>query len=223
MSGLKHMVITGYTDKEFQDAFEGEPYHVMINPESIKWERAVEYNQQQPPGTSAGSPEYKYTPSEKLSFEIVIDCTGVVDKKRTTMKTEIDALEKIVYTYVSDIHQPNYVTIQWGSYLFKGVLSSMDTSYTYFKPNGDPLRAKMSLSFAQYVAPTEVEKKDKPNSPDLSHLVVVKEGDSLPQLCNKIWKDPTYYTQVAAYNGLNKFRHLKGGEGLIFPPIIPTA
>lgn len=218
------MRITGYSDEEFQVPFKGKPYVVMMNPESIKWQRSVEYNDKQAPDTSAPSQKYKSTPSDKLNFEIVIDCTGLVNNKRTDMSAEIEALENIVYTYQGKIHRPNFVKIQWGkNMLFKGVLVSMDISYTYFRPDGSPLRAKVSLGFSQYISPSTLEKLDQKESPDVSHLVNVADGESLPQLCKRIWDDETYYVQVAKFNGLNKFRHLKGGTQLIFPPLIPIS
>ncbi|HPF10825.1 MAG TPA: hypothetical protein PKW08_05195 [Flavobacteriaceae bacterium] len=223
-SGLQLMRITGYSDEEFQVPFKGKPYVVMMNPESIKWQRSVEYNDKQAPDTSAPSQKYKSTPSDKLNFEIVIDCTGLVNNKRTDMSAEIEALENIVYTYQGKIHRPNFVKIQWGkNMLFKGVLVSMDISYTYFRPDGSPLRAKVSLGFSQYISPSTLEKLDQKESPDVSHLVNVADGESLPQLCKRIWDDETYYVQVAKFNGLNKFRHLKGGTQLIFPPLIPIS
>ena len=140
------------------------------------------------------------------------------------MSAEIEALENIVYTYQGKIHRPNFVKIQWGkNMLFKGVLVSMDISYTYFRPDGSPLRAKVSLGFSQYISPSTLEKLDQKESPDVSHLVNVADGESLPQLCKRIWDDETYYVQVAKFNGLNKFRHLKGGTQLIFPPLIPIS
>ena len=111
-ASLELMKITGYTDEKFTSAFSGDPYTVMINPESIKWDRSIEYNEQQPPDSSSASQKYKSTPSDKLNFDIVIDCTGVVDSKRTDMSKEIEALEKIVFTYNGDIHRPNFVKVQ---------------------------------------------------------------------------------------------------------------
>lgn len=223
MAGLQVMKITAYKDKEFQTKV-GSPYSVMMNPESIKHQKSIEYNTKQAPDSSSSSQKYKSTPSDKLSFEIVIDCTGIVDAKRLSMAKEIKALEKIVYTYNGAIHRPNFVKIQWGqSITFKGVLNSMDINYTLFKPDGSPLRAKLSLSFSQYISPKTVKKQDNPQSPDLTHRVTVTEGDNLPHLSYKIWDDERYYIQVAKFNGLNKFRHLKGGRNLIFPPIIPVS
>ena len=50
-------------------------------------------------------------------------------------------------------------------------------------------------------------------------ILQVVDGDTLPLLCNKIYKDSSYYIQVAKFNGLNKFRNLKPGTKLKFPPL----
>jgi hypothetical protein len=226
---MEKMQITGYTDVNFKtlvkvDPGMTNPYLVMINPDTIKWQRYIEYNDTQAPDTSTASQKYKSTPSDKLSFDIVIDGTGIVDPDRTDMVNEIGALEKLVFDYNGKIHRPNYVTVQWGErMIFNGVLTSFDVSYTLFRPDGSPLRAKISLGFSMYIAPTTVKKLDNQESPDVSHLVTVVEGMMLPQLCQEVWNDDAYYIQVAKYNKLNKFRNLKGGLQLIFPPIIQPA
>lgn len=224
MGSLEPMKITGYTDEQFTKRFPGPPYQMMLNPESIKWQRSIEYNQQQAPDSSSPSQRYKSTPSDKLNFDVVIDCTGIVDPKRVNMATEITTLENIIFTYNGTIHRPNFVKVQWGKDLvFNGVLSSFDISYTLFRPDGSPLRAKVSLGFAQYIAPQTVKIQDQDESPDISHLVTVVEGVTLPELCEKVWDEEDYYIQAARYNDLNKFRNLKGVEKLIFPPIIPSS
>jgi Contractile injection system tube protein len=220
-ASLEFMKLTGYTDENFQTAFAGQPYSVMMNPDTIKWQQGIDYNSQQAPDKSTPSQKYKSTPSQKLSFDIVIDCTGIVDSSRTNMVTEINALQKIVYTYNGDIHRPNFVKIQWGQNItFNGVLDSLDTSFTLFKPDGSPLRAKISLSFSQYVSPATATKQAAPKSPDLTHVLTVSQTVNLPQMCQKIWNDHSLYVEVAKYNGLNKFRNLKSGQKLLFPPVI---
>lgn len=196
-----------------------EYYSAMLNPESVKWNRRIEYNDEQGPGTSATSQKYKFTPNDELSFEMVIDCTGVVDSGRTDMFREIADLERVVYNYNGGIHRPNFVKLEWGKLVFNSVLKSFDTTYTLFKPDGSPLRARVSLSFGEYITPKQRKKKEQQQSPDVSHLVSVTEGDTLPQLCEKVWQSPEMYIQVARFNGLNKFRQLIGGQTLTFPPI----
>jgi hypothetical protein len=218
---LQPIIITAYTDENFQQPVTGAQYKAMINPDSITWQRAIEYNKKQPPNTSSPSQKYKNTPSDQLNFDIVIDCTGVVNSNRTDMKSEIATLENTVFTFNGKIHRPNFVKIQWGQgFNFNGVLDSFNTSYSLFKPDGTPLRAKVSLHFSLYVAPKTVKKLDNSTSPDITHLVTVQQGMTLPQLCRNVWNDDSYYIQVARYNGLDKFRNLAGIETLIFPPII---
>jgi hypothetical protein len=221
---LQPIIITAYTDENFQQPVTGAQYKAMINPDSITWQRAIEYNKKQPPNTSSPSQKYKNTPSDQLNFDIVIDCTGVVNSNRTDMKSEIATLENTVFTFNGKIHRPNFVKIQWGQgFNFNGVLDSFNTSYSLFKPDGTPLRAKVSLHFSLYVAPKTVKKLDNSTSPDITHLVTVQQGMTLPQLCRNVWNDDFYYIQVARYNGLDKFRNLAGIETLIFPPIIQPA
>lgn len=218
---LELMKITGYTDEEFTKKTSANPYEFMINPDSIKWQRSIEYAEEQAADTLTPSQKYKYTPSEKLNFDIVIDCTGIVDSERTSMNDEITKLKAVIFDYDGEIHRPNFVKIRWGKDIrFNGVLNSFDTSFTFFRSDGSPLRAKISLGFSKYISPSTAEKKAKNQSPDVTHRVTVEEGMTLPQMCYRIWKDDSYYVQVAKYNGLNKFRNLKGISKLIFPPII---
>ncbi|MBK7389174.1 MAG: hypothetical protein KBH11_08480 [Bacteroidia bacterium] len=218
--GLEKLQITGYTDNEYQSQLSGDPYSCMLNPESLKWNKRIEYNKQQPPDSSSTAQKYKRTPSDTLDFDIIIDCTGIVDPQRVNLSDEIEELEKIVFAYNGKIHRPNFVKIQWGKKLiFKGVLVTMNISYTLFRPNGSPLRAKISLSFEQYLSPSTLRKIDKPESPDVTHLVKVIEGQTLPMICYRTWNDPFKYIEVAEFNKLNKFRQLKGHSNLILPPV----
>ena len=223
MGKQNNMRIVAYSDEKYNSKVPGGDYVVMLNPESIKWARSIEYNDEQPIDSSAPSQKYKKTPGEKLSFDLVIDCTGVVDSKRTDLPKEINQLTKVVYDYNGKIHRPNFVAVYWGKGLsFKGVLTSFDSTYTYFKPDGTALRAKISLSFTSYIDPNMRAKTEGKNSPDITHNVKVVAGDSLPYISDKTLGTPFYYIQIAKYNRLDKFRNLKPGSQITVPPIIPT-
>ena len=61
------------------------------------------------------------------------------------------------------------------------------------------------------------------SSPDLSHVVTVKAGDTLPLLCYDIYGSSNPYIKVAAVNGLTDFRDLQPGQQLMFPVMQSTA
>ena len=56
-------------------------------------------------------------------------------------------------------------------------------------------------------------------SADLTHVVEVRAGDTLPLLCYRIYRDSHYYTQVARLNNITDFRDIKPGTKLFFPPL----
>lgn len=219
---VKKMTLTAYSNGRFSKKV-GKPYEVMLNPEKLNWSRSINYSFKQAVGTSAPSPTYNKTPSEKLSFELVIDCTGVVDSKRTSMASEINRLTAIIYTYNGDIHKPNFVKIIWNGVVIKGLLTSFSTTYTLFSPDGAPLRARLSLEFISYETIDTIVAEEKNNSPDMTHLVTVEDGDTLPQISEQIYLSAQHYVQIAQFNGLNKFRHLQAGTVVVVPPLIPAS
>lgn len=216
---MEYMSFQAYSDSEFQSK-QGDPYTVMINPASIKRNQVIKYSEIQSEGSPIPELKYKNTPSYSVSFDITIDCTGVVNSSRTDLMKEMKTIEKIVYNYNGKIHRPNFVQLLWGkNKAFNCVLSKLDTNYSLFKPDGTPLRVKLSFTFNQYVSEKMMNKIMAKQSPDLTHQVAVVEGDTLPALCNEKWRNSNFYIQVAKFNNLNKFRKLKSGQKLIFPPI----
>ena len=217
---MSNMKLVAYSDDTFSSKVAGGEYELMLNPDKLRWERRNQYNEETGLGSKT-SPRYSKTQSEKLSFDIVIDCTGVVDSTRTDLPTDIANLSKVAYTYNGRIHRPNYVIVNWGKGLaFKCVLTSFDLSYTFFKPDGTPLRAKISLAFSSYLDPATMARMEGKQSPDMTHLIHIVDGDDLPNISRRIYGSTQYYVQLAQFNGLNKFRHLRAGTALTVPPLI---
>ncbi|MEM7015573.1 MAG: hypothetical protein AAF585_29285 [Verrucomicrobiota bacterium] len=116
-----------------------------------------------------------------------------------------------------DLHEPPYLTLQWGTFSMNCRLTSYDVKYTLFDRSGVALQAEMGVNFTEDVAdPTGAKVK---NSPDLTHFRVVQLGQTLPQLCQEIYGSTAHYQRVARANGLKHFRTLAPGTELHFPPI----
>ncbi len=196
-------------------------FEVMLNPSSYKHDFAIQYNTQETLGQSGGELKFSATDLEKVNFDIVIDGTGVVDTggSLVEVKTQVENLKTIVYDYDGTQHEPTPVRLLWGSLIFFGRLTTMSVDYTLFKPSGEPLRAKVSLAFSGFMSKNEESLKANRSSPDLTHIVEVRAGDSLPLLCYKIYKNPSYYTDIARVNNLGSFRGLEPGTRLQFPPL----
>jgi nucleoid-associated protein YgaU len=103
--------------------------------------------------------------------------------------------------------------------LFKSRLTKLDFTYSLFKPDGTPLRARAAVTFVGYTDEVELAKQANKTSPDLSHVLTVKGGDTLPLMCYQIYGTSAYYLQVAKVNQLINFRSLVVGSQLLFPPL----
>lgn len=219
MGNLIKLKMTAFSDCKYTSKVT--EYDAMLNPESIKWDHGIDYNQDQPPGSSAPVPRYIKSSAQNLSFDLVIDCTGVVDESRVDLPSEIKKLRSVIYDYEGKIHRPYFIAIQWGKdFIWHGVLTHFDLTYKYFKPDGTPLRATVALKFMSYVDPVTLSKQENKQSPDMTHLIDVVAGDLLAQLSQNTYGRSDYTVHLAEFNRLDKFRQLQPGSRLTFPPIV---
>ncbi|GGC76733.1 CIS tube protein [Undibacterium terreum] len=195
-------------------------FQALINPSGYGRDYSIRYAKNQALGQASNEAKFHASQPEKLTLkELVLDGTGAVPGLTKSVKAQVESLRNTVYTYVGTKHEAPIVQVVWGSLIFYGRAEGLKFDYTLFKANGEPLRAKISLNFVEYQSASEIVKEEGRKSPDLTHLVTVKAGDTLPLLCEKIYRDPSYYLAVARINGLTAFRQLEPGTSLRFPPL----
>lgn len=202
----------------------GVAFTAMVNPAELSHEHSISYNTRPKLGQVGSDAKFSAINPDKLKFSIVLDGTGVVPSASPgatpkDVQALLSQLNQVVYSYVSDKHEPSHVRVLWGTIIFFGRLDAMSVRYTLFKPSGAPLRARVELSFVGTMSQKEGELVSNRSSPDLSHTVLVVQGDTLPLLCDRIYSDSSYYPEVARFNNLSDFRALKPGLRLHFPPL----
>ncbi|WP_038914592.1 hypothetical protein [Dickeya zeae] len=200
-------------------------FDVMLNPACLRHEHGINYTNRavagnRTLGSLAPRLDFASYQSESLSFELMIDGTGVVEQpQKPDVASQVTQLKNVVYRYVGEKHEPSVVVLTWGTLSFKGRLTRLDIRYSLFDAAGAPLRATLGLRFDNYLDSSEQALRANRSSPDLTHSVVVKQGDTLPQLCHAIYQDNAYYVAVARYNNLNSVMHIAPGTRLYFPPL----
>jgi hypothetical protein len=195
-------------------------FSALINPKAYGEDYMIVYSETKAMGKAGSEAKFHTAKPEKLTLEeLVLDGTGAVPGTTMAVKAQVDALRNTIYTYIGTKHQAPIVRVVWGTMVFYGRVQGMKVDYTLFMPSGEPLRAKVKLNFVAYDSPSQLAKEEKRGSPDLTHLVLVKAGDTLPLLCEKIYSDSAYYLEVARFNGLTAFRELVPGTSLRFPPL----
>lgn len=224
MSGeLTKLKIKGYKDERFSQEIADGEFNTLMNPETYRIRYEVSQNQNQAQGTSSTAPRFNKTLPEDLQLDFVFDRSGVIkgfaDENGVGIIDDIEKFKKIVLDYNGNQHKPNYLVISWGSLLFKGSLKDMEITYKLFKPDGTPIRANIHATFKGFIEDNLRVARENNKSPDLTHIRVVGEGDTLPLMTFRIYGDSKYYLEVAKANKLVNFRKLTPGQQIFFPPI----
>lgn len=214
-------------------------YTVQVNPSSYSLNHLLSYSYHRGQGFSGSEAVYSDSPPVHLQFEFLFDGTGVVPKPSTlgdiplvgaiasalspdepfVVMDEIKKFNALVYDYNGKIHRPRALLLVWGSLVFPCVLTSLDYHFTLFKEDGTPLRAVAKCTFCESMPDSERVRRDKPTSPDLTHVRNVRDGDTLPLLAYDIYGSPKFYLEVARVNKLVNFRRLRPASRLSFPPL----
>lgn len=218
---LEKLQIIAFKQPDYSDApEEQETFTAMLNPESYVLDYKVEYQDGQGQGTSAAQQRFSVTKPEEISFELLLDSTGVTDgNARESIEDDITSLRDILLKYEGEIHEPKHFQVVWGSLLFKGRCTGLNISMKLFNPSGKPIRAICKVSFTGSVEDNLRTAEERNESPDLTHYHVVKAGETLPMLCYRVYGQSRHYLEIARYNRLSQFRSLEVGTQIAFPPL----
>lgn len=214
-------------------------YVVQVNPNSYTLNHLLQHSRNQGQGLPTSEATYSKSEPVTLQFEFLFDGTGVVpapselgdiplvgaiasalsSSKPYVVMDEIARFNKLVYEPNEKTHSPNYLHLIWGSLKFSCVLSTLSYRFTLFKPDGTPLRAVATCSFCESIPEAVGAPKRNFNSPDLTHLRDVRDGDTLPLLADQIYGNASLYLEVARINKLVNFRRLRAATRVVFPPL----
>lgn len=223
---LQKLQITAYKEATFEASeklTDGE-FTVKVNPESYALDYKIKYSDDQASGTSGDLPKFDKTEPLALGFKFIFDSSGALpnttdEERENGITAELAQFKKVVFDYVGEKHAPPFLELIWGTLLFRCVLTGMKINYKLFRPDGTPVRAEVDAKFKELVEPSERVAQENDQSPDLTHIRYVSQGDTLPLYCKDIYGDPKYYIEVARVNKLTAFRHLKVGQRIVFPPL----
>lgn len=218
MSSLQNAVIRVYRGL----ASDPEIINCLFNPAEYKLTESAGYAQKGERGRNRSSKQFVGGLRSSLSLSLYCDVTenmgglSEAEKGRDVLDyaAKISGLLKVE----GNLHRPPEMEFAWGGFSFRGVLSSLNTEYSYFAVNGKPLRAKLDLTIDR--TPPETEDKISPNqSPDRSKYRVVTEGMSLWKLAWEEYGDCERWKEIARHNGIEDPLDIKPGLKLKLPAL----
>ena len=201
---------------------EGKKVTVQFNPQSLK----SNYSNQSSGGDQkqGSSPQFVGTGVTKLSMELWFDVTlplndGTPNHTTQNPNGDVRNLTKEITYFMSlqntssadqATRTPPKMKFQWGSFVFSGVMDSVDETIDLFSPDGRPLRASMTINLSKHDLAYEFSASatGSPNTTGATPLTTAKAGDSLPQM--------------AAAAGISNWQGVAQANGITNPRLLQT-
>lgn len=200
-------------------------FEAMFNPESFKQKYEIIYAKGQGYNSTNKKVDYSRSKPRELNLKLVLDGTGVHEMGILKLGGQKKVSERVkefldlTFRMNGNIHEPNFLTVEWGELIFSCRLKSVDIAYTSFERDGGALRAELDIALISDEDAKKRMAKENKTSPDLTHSRVVKNGDTLPLLSKEVYGSSAHYLWIARANQLDDFRNLTPGARIFFPPL----
>ena len=150
-------------------------------------------------------------------FEIKGRINGLAEQPETFGKTllEIASVDPQQENTQTGMGVPARCQFQWGRLLsFNAVIKDITQRFIMFKPDGTPLRARVSVTFSQV---GEQPQRQNPTSRSEPRRVrVVREGERLDWIAYQEYGNAAHWRHIARANDL---ADLRPGQALQLPPL----
>jgi nucleoid-associated protein YgaU len=190
----------------------GQRVVVQFNPEDYSLAREAVWSQAAVPGLGAPLLQFANGGLQTLELELLLDTYETGGDVRDSVK-QITALMDIDPT----IHAPPVVLFTWGSLAFTCVLARANQKFIMFRPDGIPVRARVTVTFNEFRNADLEAKEVKRETADYTKLYTVSQGETLSTIAARVYGASATWRPIAIHNGIDDPRSLDIGQRLEIP------
>jgi len=204
----------------------GDPIKVQFNPESLK----VSYSNKTAGGDQRGGSAVQFVGSgtTKLSLDLWFDVTAPAPDRPMVAGAETDDVRRLTQQVVKfitpepseekDKFVPPGLRFLWGSFLFEGVVESINEELQMFSERGKPLRARLSLAMSKQEIRFQFGTQDSSGlggapTGATSPAQPLRSGESIQQATARSGRQDEWQ-DIARQNGIDNPRSLPVGAPL---------
>jgi LysM repeat protein len=194
---------------------------VLFNPEEYTINRENNFAQMAIPGLRAPLLQFVAGNMQTLEMELLVDSHEAhrnyneAGQDVRTLTRKITDLMNIDPT----THAPPVLLFSWGSLTFKCVLARASQRFIMFLADGTPVRARLQVTFNEFVNAELEAKETKRETVDYSHLHTVAQGETLSSIATKVYQNPAMWRPIAINNNLDHPGQIAVGQQLLIPQL----
>jgi len=192
----------------------GTTYKVMFNPEEYSLNKDNNFASQAIPGLGSPILQFVHGNLRTLDMELFFDTFELSKDVRSETQNVVDLLK-----INSDLHAPPILQVTWGTLDFQCVLAKASQKFIKFFPDGRPARARLNVTFNEWVDPAAQVKEANLQTADFSKAHKVKEGETLSSIAGNYYEDQKKWRPLAIANGILDPRSIVPGQELQVPSL----
>lgn len=205
----KAKIVVKHTRVEFQ---------VQFNPEEYTLNKDNNIAPQAIPGLSSPLLQFVNGNMATLEMELLFDTYDTPSFVKEDVRVKTNPFMNLM-EIDSELHAPPVLEFSWGSFQFDCVLARASQKFILFGNDGIPLRARITVTFNQYVDPEDMVMRLNLHSSDLTRSHTVKMGETIYDISASYYANAQQWRPIAIANDLDNPRGLVPGSTLRIPPL----
>jgi nucleoid-associated protein YgaU len=199
----------------------GDRTTVMFNPEEYTLTRGNTFAEVGVPGLRSPLLQFVHGALQTLEMELLVD-TRDAHGAGTTAGQDVREITRRITSLLDinpETHAPPVALFTWGQLTFRCVLTRATQRFILFRPDGVPLRARLTVAFSEYTNAELESKETKRETADYSKAYVVTQGETLSDVAGRVYKNAELWRPIAIRNGVEDPRVLAAGMRLLVPTL----
>jgi hypothetical protein len=156
-----------------------------------------------------------------LKLDLLFDTTHNGDDVRTRYAKLVKWARVKPPTNDEEQGEPTQVMVQWGKFMsYIAVIESLSQRFTFFKPDGTPLRAEVTIVLREvYEDGDELPPQNPTSRSEVRRTWVVEKGQRIEWIAHNVYGTTSAWRHLAEVNNLLNPAQLRPGQILKIVPL----
>ena len=198
---------------------------VPFNPTEYGIERAVRWAEIAIPGLDAPVLQWVRGDGDTLTLDLFLDVTDAMEEGviiGPDVRAQFVGPLEVLTRQHGTLHRPPVVSVHWGlnPVIASAVAQRLSVTYNLFDVAGRPARGTARLTLRQHTSASTQLAEAGRNSPDRNNVTTVRQGDTLPAIAHREYRDARRWRAIAVANGIADPLGLTPGQALLIPKVV---